>query len=170
MKTVRIALAAAIACAPLLALAQWQYLDKDGRKVFSDQPPPADVPASRILKQPGSRAAAAPEATPVAAPAPAAAAPAGAGRDKGLDKALEDKRKQAEAAAAEKKKAEEERVAAVKAENCQRARSGKTALDSGMRMARVNDKGEREILDDNQRAAEARQLQAVIDRDCVKAQ
>lgn len=164
MKAVRLALAAVVCCAPLLALAQWQWLDKDGRKVFSDQAPPADVPANRILKQPGVRAAPAttvPAATPVAAPA--AAAPASAsGRDKGL----EDKRRQAEAAAADKKKAEEARVAAVKAENCARAQEGKRAIDSGMRMARVNDKGEREVLDDSQRAAQARQLQAVIERDC----
>jgi hypothetical protein len=170
MKSARLALAAVLVCAPLFALAQWQYLDKDGRKVFSDQAPPPDVPASRILKQPGGRAGAAPEATPAAAPAATATAKAAPGRDAGLDKALEAKRKQADAATAEKKKAEEERIAALKADNCRRARDGKNALESGIRMARVNDKGEREILDDNQRAAEGRQLQAVIDRDCVKSQ
>ena len=26
------------------AFAQWQWLDKDGRKVFSDRPPPSEVP------------------------------------------------------------------------------------------------------------------------------
>jgi hypothetical protein len=39
-------------------------------------------------------------------------------------------------------------------------------MDSGMRIARVNAKGEREILDDNQRVAEQRRLQSVIDSDC----
>ncbi len=39
-------------------------------------------------------------------------------------------------------------------------------MDSGMRVARVNDKGEREILDDNARAAEQRRLQSIIDSDC----
>jgi hypothetical protein len=167
MKAVRLTLAALVCCAPLLAQAQWQWVDKDGRKVFSDRPPPADVPAGKILRQPGGRPAAAAEAAPAAAPAPAAAAvvaPPAEGRDKGL----EEKRKQAEAAAAEKKKAEEAKLAALKADNCQRARDGKNAIDSGLRMARVNDKGEREILDDNQRAAEAKHLQAVIDRDCAK--
>ncbi|MEK9952912.1 MAG: DUF4124 domain-containing protein [Curvibacter sp.] len=28
----------------LSASAQWQWLDKDGRRVFSDRPPPAEVP------------------------------------------------------------------------------------------------------------------------------
>lgn len=170
MKAVRLHVAAFLCCAPLLALAQWQWVDKDGRKVFSDQPPPADVPPSQIVRQPGMRPAAAPAATapaPTAQAAPATA-PAPAGRDKGLDKSLEEKRKQAEAAAAAAKKAEEERLAATKAENCKRAREGKNALDSGIRLARVNDKGEREVMDDGQRAAEAKHLQAVIDRDCAR--
>jgi len=162
MKAARLALAAFVCCAPLLALAQWQWLDKDGRKVFSDQAPPADVPAERILKQPGVRAAA-PQAqsaaVPAAAPVPRAAP---AGRDKGL----EDKRKQAEAAAAEKQKEEEQRVAAIRAENCSRAKSTKAGFDAGYRIAKTNDKGEREILDDKQRAAELKHLQTVIDRDC----
>ena len=35
------------------AAAQWQWIDKDGRKVFSDRPPPADIQEKNILKQPG---------------------------------------------------------------------------------------------------------------------
>ena len=34
------------------AMAQWQWLDKDGRKVFSDRPPPQDIAQDKILKQP----------------------------------------------------------------------------------------------------------------------
>ena len=33
------------------AMAQWQWLDKDGRKVFSDRPP-QDIAQDKILKQP----------------------------------------------------------------------------------------------------------------------
>ena len=84
----------------------------------------------------------------------------------GKDKALEDKRKQAEAAEAEKRKAEEAKVAAVKSDNCSRARKSKASFDSGMRISQTNAKGEREILDDNQRAAEVKRLDAVIARDC----
>jgi len=39
-------------------------------------------------------------------------------------------------------------------------------LDSGIRMARMNDKGEREILDDAARAAELERTQAIIQSDC----
>ncbi|MES2052695.1 MAG: DUF4124 domain-containing protein, partial [Pseudomonadota bacterium] len=40
-KTLVLALAGA--SFSLTALAQWQWLDKDGRKVFSDRSPPAEV-------------------------------------------------------------------------------------------------------------------------------
>jgi hypothetical protein len=57
-------------------------------------------------------------------------------------------------------------VAQAKSENCQRARQGKATMDSGMRVARLNAQGEREIMDDKMRAAENQRLQSVIDSDC----
>lgn len=165
-----------LAClAPALALSQWQWVDNDGRKVFSDRPPPSDVPAARILRQPGQRpvsaaaaaaTAAAPEATPAASAASAARPAGSAPRIAGKDKALEDKKKQAEAAEAAKKKAEEEKIAAIKVENCERSKRSKAALDSGARISRTNEKGEREFLDDRQREAESQRLGSLIARDC----
>jgi hypothetical protein len=40
------------------------------------------------------------------------------------------------------------------------------SLDSGMRLARVNDRGEREILDDKQRAEETQRARSVVASDC----
>lgn len=169
MNAFRLALIALVCSAPLAALSQWQWVDKDGRKVFSDQAPPPDVPANRILRQPGQRGAvSAPVAEPVSAPA-AAAKPA-LPRPSGVDKTLEDRKKQAEAAEAAKRKAEDEKFAAMQAENCQRAKQAKATYSSGMRVARVNAQGEREYLDDAERAAESKRLDDVIARDCVKAQ
>lgn len=169
MKLFRL-LTLAVACAaPALALAQWQWVDKTGRKVFSDQPPPPDIPASSILRQPGGRTA----APAAAAPAPQAeAAPAkpgtlGAPKVTGKDPALEEKRKRAEAAEAEKAKAEEAKLAQDRAENCQKAKRAKATLDSGMRISRLNDKGEREVLDDATRDRETKTNEAIIARDCV---
>jgi hypothetical protein len=169
MKAARIVLLALACSVPLAASAQWIWLDKSGRKVFSDQSPPADVPAERILKQAGSRGA--PAATQ-GAPAVTAAAPAAASLPKasGKDKDLEAKKKQAETAEAEKKKAEEAKVASMRAENCTRARTSRANYESGVRLSRMNEKGEREILDDNQRAAEMKVLDQVIARDCQSAQ
>jgi hypothetical protein len=169
MKTLRLALLALVCCSPLLASAQWQWLDKDGRKVFSDQPPPADVPANRILRQPGGKAVAPPaEQVPAATPAvpPVAAASANMPKVTGKDPELERKKKLAEAAEAEKRKVEEERFQVARADNCKRATSSKAALDAGGRIARTNEKGEREILDDAQRAAETRRVEAIMARDC----
>ena len=153
----------AIACfATPLAFAQWQWIDKDGRKVFSDQAPPAGTPADKILKRPGNRP---PEPEPVAA-APAAA-PASMPKVSGKDKELEDKKKQAAAVEADKKRAQEEEHARAKADNCTRAKQAKATLDSGIRLTVTNDKGEREVMDDNQRAAEARRLDNAITRNCA---
>jgi hypothetical protein len=150
-----------LACvAAPLCFAQWQWVDKSGHKVFSDQPPSADVPADKILKSPGNRPI---DVTPEA-PAPQAAA--SAPKVSGKDKELEDKKKQAQAAQDEKKRAQEEEVAKARAENCSQAKRAKATLDSGVRLAQVNAKGEREIMDDTQRAAEARRLDAAIARDC----
>ncbi|TFZ04946.1 DUF4124 domain-containing protein [Ramlibacter rhizophilus] len=174
MTRLRPLLAALILAVPALAAAQWQWIDGSGRRVFSDQPPPPEIPASKILKQPGVRASAAPAAdpAPAAAAAPAqgtkevaAAKPAPSGRDK----ELEARKKQAEAAEAQKRKAEEEAIAKTRAENCTRARQAKATLDSGIRLARVNDKGEREILDDSGRAAEAKRIDQVIASECKPA-
>ncbi|MBE2261755.1 MAG: DUF4124 domain-containing protein [Burkholderiaceae bacterium] len=150
----------------LIAVAQWQWVDKDGRKVYSDRPPPADIPEKSILKQPG--------ATPVVRAANPASTVAGssatdtppAPKVSGKDKELEEKKKQAEQAEAAKAKAEEEKFQKTRAENCRRAQQAKAAFDSGARIARTNSKGEREILDDATRASEAKRLDDVIQTEC----
>jgi len=159
-----------LACASTpLAFAQWQWVDKDGRKVFSDQPPPASVPADKVLKRPGNRPAPAePEPVAAAASAPKAAA-ASMPKVTGKDKELEEKKKAVAAAEAEKKKQQEEEHAKARAENCTRARQAKATLDSGVRLTVTNAKGEREIMDDASRNAEARRLQSIIDKDCKAA-
>ena len=167
MKTVRLTLVALACSVPLFAAAQWQWVDNTGRKVFSDQPPPADIAPNRIVKSPGGRMPAAQTGAPVAVPtstSPAAALP----KPTGKDPVLEEKRKQAEAAEAAKKKAEEEKLASLQAENCTRAKASKAGLDSGVRIARTNAKGEKEYLDDNQRASELRLAEQIIARDCRK--
>ena len=85
---------------------------------------------------------------------------------KGKDPELEAKRKQAEKEQADKAKAEEQKLAAMRADNCLRARDQARSLESGLRMARVNAQGEREIVDDNTRAAEIKRVRDVIASDC----
>lgn len=160
-------LLAAVACfVSLSAIAQWQWIDASGRKVFSDRPPGAEVPEKNIIKQPNTRLKniAVEASAPPSAGAPAA--PVTAKPGEGVDKGLMEKKKQAEVAEAAKRKADEDRVASAKAENCNRARQAKVGLDSGARISRINDKGEREFLDDSARAAESQRNQSTIDSDC----
>jgi hypothetical protein len=146
--------------------AQWQWLDKDGHKVFSDRAPPPDIAEKNILKRPAGRSAQAqPQPTePVAtgsAPPANIAKPAG-----GVDKELEAKKKAAAAAEEAKKKAEDEKIAKIKVENCTRAKAAKATFESGVRIARTNANGEREIIDDAARNEESKRIQGIIDRDC----
>ncbi|MDR7305184.1 DUF4124 domain-containing protein [Rhodoferax saidenbachensis] len=173
MKPFHALLAVVLAFSAAGAWAQWQWLDKDGRKVFSDRAPGADIPDKNILKRPAGQRVA--PAAPVAnaedpvAPAATAAAPAlpaSAAKGVGVDKELEAKKKQAADAEAAKKKAEEDRITKAKIENCARAKQAKTTFDSGVRVSRTNAAGEREVMDDAARAAEAKRIQGVIDADC----
>jgi len=165
-----------MACAlPLAASAQWQWVDNAGKKVFSDQPPPLDVPEKNVLRRPaGAQQRATSVPAPASSPLPdvqaAGATPprtaASGPKPSGVDKELEEKTRKAEEAEKAKQAAEKAKVAQAKAENCTRARQGKATFDSGIRVARVNAQGEREIMDDKARAGEAQRLQSVIDADC----
>ncbi|AVO50401.1 DUF4124 domain-containing protein [Melaminivora suipulveris] len=152
------------------ASAQWQWIDKDGRKVFSDRPPPQDVPEKNVLKQPTLRATAPTPMPPAQAPATAASLGAPEAGAPTVDKQLQDKKAQAEAAEAARKQAEEktqaQQQAKARAENCARARQSSNTLSSGMPLAHINDKGERGYMDEATRSAELRRAQEIIARDC----
>jgi L-lactate utilization protein LutC len=169
MKLLRVTVLGLACALPAASFAEWQWIDKDGRKVFSDQSPPADIPAKNIIKQPGVKGRPA-AIEPIAATASQAAKPAPAApKLSGKDQELQEKKKQAEAAEAEKKKAHEEQVAKVRAENCERAKLSKASFDSGTRIARTNAKGEREYIDDATRASETKRLVGIIANDCNPA-
>ena len=151
------------------AVAQWQWIDKDGRKVFSDRSPPADIHEKNILKRPPGSIRATTEAarTVAANPAPAvSAAKANAPKLSGKDSELEAKKKKAEEEDAAKKKVEDDKIAKGKAENCDRAKRGLATLQSGVRMSSTNAKGEREVLDDARRDIETRRAQEIVDSNC----
>ena len=165
MKAVRLTLLALACALPLAASAQWHWLDKDGHKVFSDKAPPPDVPAERILKGPKGQTIV-PVTAPAAADASLGAATPGVPKPLGKDKTLEERKKQVAAAEADRKKAEDDKHVALRSDNCNRARSARANYESGVRMTRVDAKGERQYLDDAQRAAELKRLDEVVARDC----
>ena len=153
----------------ITAFAQWQWIDKDGHKVFSDRSPPAEIQEKDILKRPAGSFKPAPPPLADAAgdttPKPAVAK-ASAPKLSGKDAELEAKKKKAEDEEAAKKKLEEEKVAKSKAENCDRAKTSLATLQSGVRMSSVNAKGEREVFDDARRASESKRAQEVIEASC----
>ena len=168
-------LIAVVALAGGAAHAQWQWTDKDGRKVFSDRAPPRDVPAKNIIRQPDPRTRGI-DAVATTAPVKAASAlnppngdsPPNSDIPKlsGVDKELADKKKLADAAVAAKTKADEEQTAKARADNCQRARNNKVVMDSGVRVSQNNAQGERAVMDDATRAAESKRIQAAIAASC----
>jgi hypothetical protein len=166
MKLLRV-ISLGLAMLPALACAQWQWIDKDGRKVFSDRSPPAEIPAKNIITQPGVKAQppAEADAAGAAASAPVAKAAANLPKISGKDKALEEKKKQADQEEEAKKKAAEEKFARDKADNCERAKRSLQTFTSGQRIRSTNSKGEPEFLSDEQRAAETKRLQAIT-ADC----
>ncbi|QXL85235.1 DUF4124 domain-containing protein [Comamonas sp. NLF-1-9] len=196
MTVQRIFLLLLACCWATLASAQYQWLDKDGRKVFSDRPPPLDVPQKNILQEPrlgriaparsapaapanAAPANAAPSDAPAAgadaapaadAPAPTAAPAVKPPTAAGTDKALQEAKAKAEAQEQAKKKAEDEakarKQAQTQADNCKRARQAKAALEPGRLVSTVNPQGERVYMDDATRAAELQRAEQIIASDC----
>ena len=170
MRSFKLLIGGAILMVCMVAQAQWQWLDKSGRKVFSDQAPPVDIPLGNILKQP--RQASAPVARPV--PSEAGSGGSTAAKPKAApdlrvdeeDKYLTERRKKAEAEAQAKVKAEAEQIANVRAGNCEKAKASQALMDSGVRVSITNAKGEREILNDAARAAEQKKIGVVIEANC----
>jgi hypothetical protein len=166
--------AGAVLCTAAFAQSPYIWKDDNGRTVYSDTPPPPSIPKARIVKG-AAPAKAAPAAAPVvgadgkevpkdgtaaaatvasndAAKAPAKdAKTADTGPKTLAERDAESKKRNAEAA--EKSKKAEEKAAADKqnSERCNELRNQVTALESGQRMNRTNDKGEREAIDDSQR-------------------
>lgn len=168
-------LTAVFALAGSVTHAQWQWTDKDGRKVFSDRAPPSDIPAKNIIKRPASATRAVDPAVS-AAPANAASASsagnnesmsnAGIPKLRGVDKELIDKKKLAADAIAAKAKADEERAEKSRNDNCARAKSNKGVLESGVRVSQADANGERSVMDDAARAAELKRVQTAINANC----
>ncbi|MEF7615942.1 DUF4124 domain-containing protein [Aquincola sp. MAHUQ-54] len=146
------------------AHAQWVWKDNRNQVHASDLPPPRDIPDKNILQRPTPGN---PPRAAAAAPAPSAvASDARPEPRQRVDPELEARRQRAEQEQAAQRKTEEARQAAQRIENCNRARDALRQLESGMRIARINEKGEREILDDQARAAETQRARDVAASEC----
>lgn len=150
-----------------VAHAQYSWIDDKGTRVFSDRPPPPGTPASRILKAPrqagpalvpldGNPGAAAAPALPTAAATAAPKPPSLAEQDAAF------RQRQAKREEDARKAQEEAQKKQDNAERCTAARQESLQLASGMRIAQVNDKGERYFISDEDRKRRQEAAQRVL--------
>ena len=141
-------LAAALALSPIASAQLYKYVDKDGKTVYTDQPP-ANAESKPLRIQ--------------AAP-PTVAAPVKSSLDK--DKDLEKVRK---AEVDKAKKGEQAAKAAQDAEQrCAAARSNLLQYEGGGRVAKRNAAGERVFLEDKELEAEKQKARADVEEACKK--
>ncbi|MEY4751474.1 MAG: hypothetical protein RIQ60_3688 [Pseudomonadota bacterium] len=168
-------LALTSACLCSVAQAQWKWRDAQGRVQYSDRAPPASVPDREVLQRPGGLSgppAILPLAAPTASPPAATAAASGpaataasdaASRRRSPPDAEETRRLADEAQQRQRNEAAQHKA---RAENCQLARDQIKLIQDGVRLARINAQGEREILDDAGRGRELERARALQASDC----
>lgn len=142
------------ASGPASAQDSWIWLDAQGRKVYSDLPPPQTLPDKQILQQP--RRQPSPGTLPAddtRASVPTAA-PAGDG-------------KPAEVQLPAAERPLYQRNDETLRENCRRARAALQTLNSGLRLQTLNDKGEPVEMDATAREEEIRRMRQAERDSCV---
>ena len=156
-----------LACAIALpAHAQWKWRDAGGKIQYSDLPPPNGTPDKDILQRPAGLKQPLVIVLPIgtvaaaSAPAPAASGPSKAELDQ------QAKQKQQEQELAAKQKEDERKVAQQRRENCTRAQDNLRMLQEGVRISRLNERGENIVIDERQRAEEAQRTRLVIGSEC----
>ncbi len=145
---------AAIAAGTLSpAHAQWVWKDESNHTVVSDQPPPNNIPLKNIIKTPRGSSL---TRKPIESDTDSAGSDAKKDSEPQTlaEKDMDYKKRQKEAAEASQKQADEANKAKAQQDRCKTLRSNLAGLESGIRIARTNEKGEREYLDDSQRQSE----------------
>lgn len=142
----RLAASLLIALLPFAATAAdiFTWKDKDGQVHYSDNPPPAPT-VSRTLDK---------SAPPSTAPSQATRSIA--------EQELEFRKRRAAASEAQAKADQEKAATEEKRRNCEVARGQLAALETGQRIVRTRADGEREYLDDAQRAAEVQRVRKAM--------
>jgi hypothetical protein len=137
------------------AHAQFQWRDANGRMVYSDLPPPVSVPPRSVLNAPAGQAPAGMSGgsgeTAAAGPASAVAPAPGARPPSAADRELQYQKRRLERAESERKAAEAATQARRVSAACEDSRNEIRTMESGMRMASVNERGEREVVTEAER-------------------
>ena len=155
------AVIAAIAVPGAVWAQAYKWRDEKGQVVYSDQPPPKNIPPGNVLQAPKpsalARAAAATAASSgaaVSAPAGKPAAKPAAAPKSTAEQEADYKKRQLES----QKKAKEDGDKAAQEQQrlaaCASMRQSLAGLEGGQRVSRTDDKGERYFINDEQRAGD----------------
>ncbi len=140
-------LACALALAPFASAQMYKYVDKDGKTVYTDQPPP-DADPKNVRISPSA---------PATAPAPPkSAVQQDKELQKGRAKTAENAKKADETAA--RAKAEEER--------CNSAKAAYQQYSLGGRITKLDDKGEKVFLGDAEIDAARERAKQQVEQYC----
>jgi len=126
----------------------YKWVDEKGRVTYSDQPPVGNVRSKEVITIPG-------------------AANPGAARQL-LDQDAQFKKRQDDAAKAQAAAAKKEEIEKQKADNCTRARAELRALGDNAPLVKLNEKGERVVLDKAARDAESKRVETFVEENCVQ--
>jgi hypothetical protein len=155
MKRLSVALGLAL-CLALPASAQmYKWVDADGKVQYSDKPPPSNIKTEK-LRIP-AQAASAPAASEGKGAGSKDAAKAGPKTAAEQDQAF--RKRQLDAAKAQDEDAQKQAEARDRAESCKRAKAALANLQIGGRQMRIDEKGERVFLDDQQIVQETAKAQ-----------
>jgi hypothetical protein len=137
----------------------YKWKDKNGVIRYSDVPPPSNIPHESLGKKSG-QAPAAVDAPAVAEPAPSPQQQTPEEATSGGDAKNQEEqaaRKKAEAAEAEQRQ---------KQESCATAQANLANFKQGGRVYKMNEKGEREYLGNDDLSAGMEKAQAEVDKYC----
>lgn len=140
---------AALFLAMGVAAQQYKWVDRDGKVRYGDVPPPG-VKATPLKPPPGPAAAPAAKKDSGKALTPEAA----------FQKRQLEQREQGDKAAKERAEAEAKRL------NCENAQASLRMIESGQRVSRTNQAGERVFLEDDQIAKEKERAQRAVNEWC----
>jgi len=165
MRLVLVLGAGLIAALPAAAQQLYKYVGPDGKVQYSDRPPPdgrkaEKVTGSRLSSVPGAPVAAASTDAAKSDAAKASAPKTAAEQDQAFRQRRLD---QEEKAKKDEKLAQEQQI---QAESCANARRELAGMQSGARVARLNEKGERVFLDDAGTQSEIARMEREIAAGC----
>jgi hypothetical protein len=167
MKRLLIALGLTLCVALPVSAQLYKWVDSDGRVQYSDKPPPSNIKAEKLSAPARAGAPAASEgkdgtqkdvakdgAKDGTQKKDAAKDAAKAGPKTAVEEDQAFRKRQLDAAKAQGEEAQTQAKARDRAENCKRAKAALANLQMGGRQVRIDEKGERVFLEDQQIAQE----------------